>query len=611
MSGIAGIVRFDRAPLEPGLVEKMTGAMAHRGPDGIGHWRSGPVALGQCMLRTTAESLDETQPLANEDDSLVLVMDGRLDNRAELRTELLARSAVLRNRSDAELVLRAYETWGRECLARLDGDFALVVWDARRRTAFCARDRLGTRPFNYRWDGTTFEFASELHALLALPGARAELNEGLLAEYLSNDWRSRDETPWRGVRRLVAAHWLEAGPRGQTDGRYWRPDLQAQFAYRRDEDYVAHYRALLKDAIRRASHTHRPLACEVSGGLDSSAVFAVAAGLLRRQALPAPSLAGYTLRLENDPAADELAYARGVGAHAGIPVREVDATRQPISWYRDWARKYREFPGYPNGVMGWGIRAAARAQGCRVLLVGTGGDEWLAGSRDYYAEELAAGRWRSFAQCLGADLREAGATRTARWLARSCAVAFLPRPLLPARYRRAAVTAAPGRAGQAALLDTLHAPYDAIAWEAEERLAASLGLELRRPLSSTAMVQFAFSTPERLRLRGNVDKLLHRRALAGLLPALVLERRSKADFMGTFRSYGAELRRYAASAGPDGWLRTDEREALLAGFGEPSRRGIPEWRLWSWLGWRLLAAAGPTDEVLPAAVEEGRVAAVQ
>ena len=155
MSGIAGIIHFDGKPVEPGLVEKMTTAMAHRGPDGIHHWVKGSIGLGQCMLRTTPESLEETQPLTNEDASLVLVMDGRVDNWEELRGELLGRGAVLRDRSDAELVLRAYQIWGRECLPHIDGDFALVIWDARRQEAFCARDRMGNKPFNYHWDGKT------------------------------------------------------------------------------------------------------------------------------------------------------------------------------------------------------------------------------------------------------------------------------------------------------------------------------------------------------------------------------------------------------------------------------------------------------------------------
>ena len=140
MSGIAAIIRFDGGPVEPGFIEKMTSAMSYRGPDGLGHWIEGPAALGQCMMRTTQESLEETQPLLNEDKSVALVMDGFLDNWEELRSELLARGARLRSRADAELVLRAYEAWGKECLAHLDGDFAVICLESSpTRGVLCAR----------------------------------------------------------------------------------------------------------------------------------------------------------------------------------------------------------------------------------------------------------------------------------------------------------------------------------------------------------------------------------------------------------------------------------------------------------------------------------------
>ena len=111
----------------------MTGAMPYRGPDGITHWHAGPVALGHCMMHATSESLDERQPLANESGSLVLAMDGYLSNWEELRQTLRDRGVRLRDRSDAELVLRAYETWGEDCPCHLDGEYAFVIWDAARR----------------------------------------------------------------------------------------------------------------------------------------------------------------------------------------------------------------------------------------------------------------------------------------------------------------------------------------------------------------------------------------------------------------------------------------------------------------------------------------------
>ncbi len=193
MSGIAGIIHFDGRPVEPGQVEAMTAAMHYRGPDGIHHWRKGNVALGQCMLRTTPESLEETQPLTNEDESLVLVMDGRVDNWEELRRELLGKGAVLRTRADAELVLRAYEVWGEDCPDRIIGECVFFIWDARQQHLFAARDAAGTRHFYYHQGKDWFAFASEIKGLLTLQRIERRLNESRLLDYLVEEFDRDDE----------------------------------------------------------------------------------------------------------------------------------------------------------------------------------------------------------------------------------------------------------------------------------------------------------------------------------------------------------------------------------------------------------------------------------
>ncbi len=626
MSGIAGIIHFDGAPVAPGLVEKMTKAMAYRGPDGINHWVKGAVALGQCMLRTTPESLEETQPLTNEDQSLVLVMDGRVDNWDELRKELLGRGVVLRNRSDAELVLRAFESWGQECLRHIDGDFALVIWDARRQMAFCARDRMGNKPFNYHWNGKTLAFASELHAILAMPWVKQELNEGIVADYLNQNWLSRDETPWNGISRLVAAHWMEIAHEGVRSGEYWQPELHSPLRYPVDDEYVEHYRALFADTVRRMSRSQQKLAIEVSGGLDSSAIFSVAAKLRRDQHFLAPDLAGYTLAFDDDPDANDLEYARAVREHVGIPVHEVNPRKRPLSWYQDRARIYREFPGYPNGVMGADIRELAREQGCRALLVGVGGDEWLGGDLTYYAEELALGQWRNVYGFLKTDCREVGTLRACWRLARYGVVPLLPNcakdivrkalaihrrhttdfegwlspqfhQIASQRMRKPAVSfdgARFGRAGQRRQYWILHGPYSALAREMEERLAANLGMELRRPFWNTAMVQFAFSIPERFRRLGGEDRVLHRRAMQGLLPTLVLDRKIKADFMIAFRRHAEDMKLAMAVETVQQqrrmWVLPELMQRTYTEFGDKSFEGVPEWLVWSLFGCSALAA---------------------
>ena len=625
MSAIAGVIRFDGAPIDAGVIERMTSAMAHRGPDGVQHWARGAVALGHCMLRTTPESLHERQPLGNEDASVVLVMDGRVDNWEELRRELTDRGAVLRTRADAELVLRAYETWGRDCLPRIEGDFALVIWDERRREAFCARDRVGKKTFTYRWDGRTLAFASELHAILALPGVPAVLNEGLLAEVVGDEWRSRDETFWKGILRLPAAHRMTVSARGARPELYWAPDLWETLPYTSEEDYVEHYRALLVDVVRRMSRSHLPVACEVSGGLDSSAIFAVAEHLRREQRLPAPALSGYCLKFEDAPDAEERRYSHAVGAHLGVHIEECDATLKPASWYQDWARRYREFPGYPNGVMLMGMRQTARERGARVMLSGAGGDAWLGvpWRGAYYTEDLAAGRYREVRAAFAADRRELGVWPAAWLLFRFGAVTLLPdgiKNLLravrwPGSGRLLRVSprlqeelerrrSRDGRAGrprvrrwmQTMMLEYLDAAFDAMAYEIDERSACSQGLELRFPFFNHKIIQLAFATPERLRSRGRVSKRIHRRALKGFLPELVLRRTDKADFMVTFRRQLDPLldgiRQDLLPRRVD-WISTGAATALCDAYRDPAEAGRCEWWLWAFFGCDALVEARP------------------
>ena len=156
MSGIAGIFNRDGRPVDPDLLARMTDAIAHRGPDGAGHWADGAVGFGHQMLCTAPESLHEQQPWRDETGQLCLVLDGRVDNRAELQRALAAAGAHLGEDTDAELVLQSYEVWGEACPKRIIGDFAFAIWDARKQQLFCARDFLGIKPFYYYADERTF-----------------------------------------------------------------------------------------------------------------------------------------------------------------------------------------------------------------------------------------------------------------------------------------------------------------------------------------------------------------------------------------------------------------------------------------------------------------------
>jgi asparagine synthase (glutamine-hydrolysing) len=311
-------------------------------------------------------------------------------------------------------------------------------------------------------------------------------------------------------------------------------------------------------------------------------------------------------------------YARAVGKHLGIRVREVAPTHKPLSWYRERAMRARTFPSYPNGVMGLGIREQAAARGSRALIVGIGGDEWLTGSRSYYSDAVAARDWSMLANCLLADRKHFGSTRALWWLLRIGFVPFLPgRIMQPLRGLRARRTERRAEAqswltppmmrrlserrersrfsvgrGQATVsqhrqMRMLVNPFMAHARDLEEGMAAEAGIELRRPYYHRTLVEFAFAAPEWLRMRGRIDKYLHRLAMEGYLPEYVRTRETKAEFVITFLWHLPELEEElsgGASPAYVDWVETDRIAMMRAAIGDPSRADSPEWNLWSLIG---------------------------
>lgn len=549
MSGIAGFLHFDGRPAEEALLQRMTAAMHYRGPDGIRHWCRGAVALGHCALVTTSEQLGEAQPLQNESADVVLVFDGRLDNRPELRRELLSTGIRLRDETDAELVLRAYEQWKADCVLHMDGEFALVVWNARTRSAFCARDRMGIRPFHYHWNGTTLTFASDVHAVLAMPWVPQELNAGMVAEAIAVDHLSLDETFWKGVHRLPAATWGMVTADGLRKRRYWEPDPALRLPCTSDADYVQYHRELLLDVMKRQSRSHKPIACEVSGGLDSSALFAVGHALLQEHELKAPTLHGFALAF-SDALANESAYRTALSEHLGAAIQEVAPGRYPVSWYQQYGATYRDFAGFPNWTMMRPLYAAARARGCGVVMNGTGGDEWLGAVTDWRSTAMAARLWWPVVASIRQDAAQDGyghaATEVLRWFAsellpEACKQWIRYRRGLPMpsawlatdftrSLRRRRPQVRKGGGVRSLQLAVLRDAFGQLGKEMAERQAAMCGIERRQPFWDRRIVEATFATPEWLRVRDGENKWLHRRTMEGLLPPALLHREDKANF---------------------------------------------------------------------------------
>jgi asparagine synthase (glutamine-hydrolysing) len=376
MCGIAGILYADAAEApSKRLISQMTDALAHRGPDGEGFHVEPGLALGHRRL-AIIDPAGGQQPMYNEDHSIAIVFNGEIFNFETLRGELSALGHVFRNRCDTEAIIHAWESFGPDCVERLSGQFAFALWDGNRRILFCARDRLGEKPFHYSllpngrgWD---FAFASELRALTVLPGLQRRLSATATEDFFAFGYVPEPATIFENVLKLPAAHTLTM-MRGQAPvlRRYWSPPSAVVAC--READALTGMRAHLTRAVGAQLVADVKLGAFLSGGVDSSAVVATAAGLR------ADPLDTFTIGFEGGE--DETPYARIVAARYGTRQHEDRAASvDMIDAARNQAAIFGEPFGDASSVPTATVCRLAR-QHATVAISGDGGDEVFAGYR--------------------------------------------------------------------------------------------------------------------------------------------------------------------------------------------------------------------------------------
>ena len=385
MCGICGKVYFDpQRTVTRAELERMSQTLEHRGPDGEGIWTDGHVGLAHRRLAIIDLRAVAGQPMSNEDGSIWLTFNGEIYNFRELRADLEARGHVFRTTSDTEVIVHAYEEYGRDCLNRFRGMFAFALWDTRTRTLFLARDRVGKKPLYYYRGHDRFVFGSEIKALLADPAVPREPDPVALDHYLALQYIPAPLTAFRGIRKLPAAHWLELRDGHLEIGRYWK----LRYTPKRTismRDAVAELQWHLAEAVRLRLVSDVPLGAFLSGGVDSSAVVAHMA-----QALDSPVrtfAVGFA-----EAAFDERPFARMVAerygtAHTELVVEAPVADILPrLVWH------YDEPFGDASAVPSYAIAALTR-QHVTVVLNGDGGDENFAGYDRYITDRLVT-PWR-------------------------------------------------------------------------------------------------------------------------------------------------------------------------------------------------------------------------
>ena len=368
MCGIVGFVGARDNAQE--ILQAMMDRIAHRGPDGQGQFLEGPVALGQRRL-SIIDLEGGRQPMYNEDESLVVVFNGEIYNFQALREELTAAGHTFATRSDTEVLLHGYEQWGREMLDRLRGMFTFAIWDRREKTLFCARDHFGIKPlYYYRNEAGELLFGSEIKSFLDHPGFRKELNEDQLSLYLSYQYSPGEDTFFRGVKKLLPAHWMEWKDGRLTVQRYWKP------AFTPDEGpSLADWERAISDAMKESVAAHKIADVEVgsflSSGVDSSYMAALA-GVDKT----------FTVGFANKQY-DETDYAREFSAHIGVKNHAYRIT--PEEYWANLGRiqYHMDEPLADAASVALYFVNREAAKQVKVCLSGEGADEFFGGYNIY------------------------------------------------------------------------------------------------------------------------------------------------------------------------------------------------------------------------------------
>jgi asparagine synthase (glutamine-hydrolysing) len=534
--------------------------LKHRGPDGSDVWLAGNTALGHWHFWTTPEEVGERQPLEVQGLPFKLVFDGRLDNRPELLNELNLHPKQGEQFSDATLVIRAYDRWGKDCFEHFIGEYALAILDEWRGELVCARDALGDRSLFYALKGTRFVVASEPWAVAGADDSAAELNENAVAHFFAMKANEDGETLFKNVYELPPAHGMVLSASGMHSWRYWQPDSSARLPGRSDQEYAEGFLTLLEESVRCRLRSASPAAVLMSGGLDSTSVACLAA----RMIVPTP-LTTLSYVFDELPDCDERRYIETIKTRWGIHSIQVPCDDfWPYKNLVDWHRNPNQPEGNPYRLVIERIYQHAGQAGLHVLLTGMYGDHLYDGDEDWLADLITEGRLRDAAREVNLHLRYAGLRRTWRssYLRRAALRLIqtgtlgkqLLGPMLSRRRNRQGRTAPAWLTSFSAsclsenksqldpafeLRSNLLGILTAKACAQETYNTSRYGLELRHPYRDRRLVEYVLALPaHQLYYHGQYKHVL-RTAMQGILPDAI-RMRSRPTTLLSLLSRGME-----------------------------------------------------------------------
>lgn len=541
MCGIAGIVNFTGS-VESRDMRSLAVALKHRGPDGEGIWVSADSRAGLVHRRLAILDTSErgAQPMHSTDGNMTIVFNGEIFNFLELRNELEVLGCSFHSNSDTEVILEAWRLWGESMLLRFNGMWALAIHDNRSGDLFLARDRFGIKPLVYHHAASTFAFASEIRALLALHMVPRELDIDTATRLLFDPFsiEAGERTLLRSIRRLPAGHfaWLRNGHLQVS--RWWRttehlPEVPVDKAAQ-----VSRFRELFFDAVRVRLRSDVPLGTCLSGGFDSSAITCAISEISSNRPQAGREANDWRHAFiasfpgqPNDETAEALevsAYAK-VRPHVAL-ISDADALAQITRVLEDLDDVYISLPTAP-----WQIYRELRAAHVTVSLDGHGADELMGGYRQggesfgfLLRNYVAAATHRSrtanvaFESCKAMLLSLKGLNflRRHRWRAPKTEGSPFDHDVLPAHW--GAFNHRLYRMFHATVLPTILRNFD--------RLSMAHGIEVRMPFMDWRLVTYAMSLPDKAKSWGGQSKVVAREAMAGAMPEKIRTNARKVGF---------------------------------------------------------------------------------
>jgi asparagine synthase (glutamine-hydrolysing) len=593
MSVQFGIWNFDGKPLNPEDLDDVRPVLAPYGPDGEGTICRDNFAVLYGAFHATEESCHEVQPHVSESGA-VLTWDGRLDNRPELITQLSG--SLSTDSTDPEIAAAGFDRWGIKSFARFSGDWALSVWDRHSQSLLLAKDPIGARHLYYKIEEGAVIWSTILDPLVLFSSHTFSLCEEYIAGCLSF-FPAAHLTPYLGIHSVPPSSLVRLRSGKTTLEKYWDFDPAKEIRYRSDEDYEEHFRNVFAESVRRRLRASRPILAELSGGMDSSAIVCMADILIGRESATAPRLDTISYFDDSEPNWNERPYFSKVEEKRGRIGCHIDVNCRTNSTVDCPNKRFAATPGSTQNQTPAADRfnSVLQSEGHQVVLSGTGGDEVLGGVPTPIPE-LADLCVKADLGCLAKQLVDwALALRKpiVSILAETVAV-FLPPRFLPEPENASQVNwLEPAfRAGHQSALQgyrsrlTLSGPRPSFqenlhTLEVLRRQLASQTLpfgppyERRYPYLDRELLQFLYAVPREQLVRPLRRRSLMRRALAGIVPAAVLNRQRKGFVMRGPRA--TVLRNWAELMGSDRQLMTSSigivDQEILARYVERARHG--------------------------------------